>query len=79
METYERYQKAFTEKAIQNGYSVDEINKCLNYSKPIIEKGIPVIYNTSHLSALVGFNKKYLKRASAHTSSFYKRHVIPKK
>lgn len=79
MDTFEKFQKAFTEKAIQNGYSVDEINKCLIYSKTIIEKGFPVIYNTSHLSALVGYNKKYLKRASAYTSHFYKRHVIPKK
>lgn len=79
MDTFEKYQKAFTEKALQNGYSDDEINKCLFYSKSIIDKGFPVIYNTSHLSALVGYNKKYLKRASAYTSYFYKRHVIPKK
>ena len=79
MDIFEKYQKSFTEKAIQNGYSVDEINKCLNYAKPIIEKGFPIVYNTSHLSALVGYNKKYLKRASASTSHFYKRHVIPKK
>ncbi|HIC30277.1 MAG TPA: RNA-directed DNA polymerase, partial [Flavobacteriaceae bacterium] len=52
---FEKYQKAFKTKAIQNGYSEDNINKCLHYAKPLIEKGLPVIYNTTHLSLLVGY------------------------
>lgn len=79
MDTFANYQKAFTEKAFKNGFSADEVNKCLTYAKPIIENGLPIIYNTSHLSSLVGYNKTYLKRASAYTSYFYKQHKIPKK
>lgn len=79
MDTFANYQKAFTEKAFKNGFSADEVNKCLTYAKLIIQNGLPIIYNTSHLSALVGYNKKYLKRASAYTSYFYKQHKIPKK
>lgn len=79
MVTFDKYKKKFTEKAIQTGYSADEVNKCLDYAKPILEKNLPVIYNTSNLSALVGFNKQYLKRASAYPDYFYKEHIIPKK
>jgi len=79
MNDFEKYQKAFSEKAIGNGFSTDEINRCLKYSKPIINNGFPIIYNTSHLGACIGYNKSYLKRASAYTKSFYKTHVILKK
>lgn len=79
MTIIDKYKKAFTEKAINSGFSDDEIQKCLQYAEPILQKGLPVIYNTTHLSSLVGYNKRYLKRASAYTKYFYKQHVIPKK
>lgn len=79
MMTFDKYKKAFTVKALQSGFSADEVNKCLAYAKPLLDNNLPVIYNTSNLSALVGYNKKYLKRASAYSEYFYKEHHIPKK
>jgi len=76
---FDTYKKRFTDKAINNGFSQENINKCLSYAEPIINKGLPIIYNTSHLSALVGYNKLYLKRAAKFTKYFYRHFTIPKK
>lgn len=78
MDNFNKYEKKFIEKAILNGYSADNISKCLEYAKPLIDKGVPVIYNTSHLSALVGYNKNYLKRAVFYTKYFYRYFKIKK-
>jgi RNA-directed DNA polymerase len=75
---FTKYQKQFTEKAINNGYSEDNIQKCLLYAEPIISKGFPIIYNTSHLSLLVGYNKNYIKRSVLHTKYFYRKFTIKK-
>lgn len=76
---FKTYSKRFTEKAINSGYSEENIQKCLTYAEPILSKGFPIIYNTSHLSALVGYNKTYLKRAALYTKHFYREFSILKK
>ena len=76
---FEIYQTKFRDKAAQSGYSESNIQKCLNYAKPLLDKNLPIIYNTSHLSGLVGYNKLYLKRAADHTYYFYRYFSIPKK
>jgi len=74
----EQYIKAFTEKAETSGYSSEIIQKCLAYAVPLLDKNLPVIYNLSHLSALVGYNTNYLKRAVFFTKFFYKKYRITK-
>ncbi len=76
---FTKYKKLFIEKAINSGYSEDNINKCLVYAQPIISKGFPVIYNTSHLSSLIGYNKSYIKRSVQYTKYFYRKFTITKK
>jgi len=76
---FKAYKKKFVEKAQNVGYSYENIEKCLTYAEPIINKGLPVIYNTSHLSALVGYNKNYIKRAALSTPNFYKKYQAKKK
>ncbi len=78
-ESIEAYEKEFRKKALERRYSEEEIKACLDYAIPLIEKELPVIYNTSHLSALVGYTKSYLKRASIYTPFFYRTFTIPKK
>jgi hypothetical protein len=39
---------------------------------------VPVIYNTSHLSVLVGY-KEYLKKAALHTKYFYRDFEVVKR
>lgn len=76
---FETYIKSFREAAINAGYSELSIQRCLNYAEPLISKGFPVIYNTSHLASLVGYKKKYLKRAALYPIYFYREFKIPKK
>lgn len=76
---FEQYKQEFETKASNSGYTADNIQRCLNYAKPLIEKGFPVIYNTSHLSSLVGYSKDYIKRAVIYTPYFYRDFEIKKK
>lgn len=77
--TYDVYEKNFRLKASLAGYSEEEILKCLKYAKPLLDKSLPVIYNTSNLAALVGYNKNYMKRAVHHPDFFYRIFNIKKK
>ncbi|WP_338813295.1 reverse transcriptase family protein [Bernardetia sp. Wsw4-3y2] len=79
---FEEYKKIFVEKAKENNYSETDISRCLSYSEKLFANQVPVIYNTTHFSGLVGYRKSYLKRVSRHSSSipyFYRRFSIPKK
>ncbi|WP_299459102.1 reverse transcriptase domain-containing protein [uncultured Microscilla sp.] len=78
--TYKEYETLFRHKAQNVGYSEDDIKSHLDYAKPLIEKGLPVIYNTSHLSSLVGYTRNYLKRVvSPRTPHFYRTFKVKKK
>ena len=76
---YGTYKELFTEKALNNGFSQDNINSCLLYAERLYHANIPVIYNTTHLSNLVGYKKSYLKRAVFFNQYFYKEFRINKK
>jgi RNA-directed DNA polymerase len=52
----------------QRGYTripEQNIQRCLDYAAPLFSNAVPVIYNTSHLSVLVGY-----KRVSKESSSY---------
>jgi RNA-directed DNA polymerase len=76
---FEHYKQEFETKASNSGYTADNIKRCLDYAQPLIDKGFPVIYNTSHLSVLVGYRKDYIKRAVVYTPYFYRDFEIKKK
>ncbi|MBI3133977.1 MAG: RNA-directed DNA polymerase [Bacteroidetes bacterium] len=76
---FERYKEAFEKAASNSGYSEENINYCLGYAEVLFRNNVPVIYNTSHLSALVGYKKEYLKKAVVHTPFFYRDFQIKKK
>lgn len=76
---FEKYKQEFEVKASKSGYTAENILHCLNYAKPLIEKGFPIIYNTSHLSVLVGYKKDYIKRAVIFTPKYYRNFEIKKK
>jgi RNA-directed DNA polymerase len=69
---FSNYKDAFTKEAIQRGYSEQNIQRCLDYAAPLFSNAVPIIYNTSHLSVLVGYKKKYLQKAALHTKYFYR-------
>jgi len=76
---FDAYQAQFTKSAINAGYSQDNIIACLDYAKPLIDRGLPVIYNTSHLAALVGYRKEYIKKAAFNTPYYYRNFAVKKK
>ncbi|HEY5591781.1 MAG TPA: reverse transcriptase family protein [Paludibacter sp.] len=77
--TFETYKEKFVQKASENGYSGENISKCLKYAEPLIKNNFPVIFNTSHFCALVGYNKAYIKKAALYPRSYYRHFQIPKK
>lgn len=73
------YVNKFTEKALENGFSTDYIEKCLSYANPLLSNNLPVVYNIYHLSGLVGYNVSYLKRAVKFPKYFYRKFEIDKR
>ncbi|MET0759988.1 MAG: reverse transcriptase family protein, partial [Flavobacterium sp.] len=76
---FEKYSIAFTKEALKKGYTEQNIQRCLDYAKVLFSNRVPVIYNTSHLSELVGYKKEYLNKAIFHTNYFYRNFEILKK
>lgn len=77
--TFEEYREKFIEKATEAGFSEDNIQACLAYARPLLESGLPVIYNTTNLAAFVGYSRAYIKRAALFTKSYYRSFQIKKK
>lgn len=76
---FTKYKYDFTKEAFKKGMSKNNIQRCLDYAEILSSKDVPVIYNPSHLSALLGYKKEYLKKAALHTSYFYRDFDITKK
>ncbi|HVS92171.1 MAG TPA: reverse transcriptase family protein [Mucilaginibacter sp.] len=77
--TFQQYSEVFRKNALAATFSEAEIQHCLAYAEPILEQKLPVIYNTTHLSALVGYRKVYLKKAVLYASYFYRKFIISKR
>jgi RNA-directed DNA polymerase len=76
---FEQYECIFRQKAKDAGFSEENVKLCLFYAQPLIENNLPVIYNTTNLSALVGYKVSYLKKAALYTDYFYRSFKIKKK
>lgn len=76
---FDLYKTEFINCALEAGYSQHNIEKCLDYAENLFQNNVPVIYNTTHLSALVGYDQSYLKRASTRTNYFYRDFEIKKR
>ena len=76
---FTQYENSFITEATKVGYSQLNIQRCLDYAETLFTNKVPVIYNSSHLSAIVGYRKEYLKKAALHTKYFYRDFEITKK
>jgi len=76
--TYAQYETSFRKKALNAGFSEDNILRCLEYAKPLVENDFPVIFNTTNLCALVGYNKDYIKGAAIDPKFYYRSFKIKK-
>ncbi|MFK7796987.1 MAG: retron St85 family RNA-directed DNA polymerase [Aureispira sp.] len=76
---FQKYSQEFRAKAENAGYSEENILLCINYAEKLFRKKVPIIYTTSHLAALVGYQKNYLKRAVKRPEFFYREFKIKKR
>ena len=76
---FSNYEDTFTKEATKMGYTPQNIERCLDYAEILFSNDVPVIYNSAHLAGLVGYKKKYLKKAALHTKYFYRDFEILKK
>jgi RNA-directed DNA polymerase len=77
--TWDEYKVRFQKQAINVGLSRDVIEKCLSYAFDLFKSGLPIIYDQNQLSLLVGYNVKYLLKASNSNGPFYRTYKIPKR
>lgn len=76
---FAHYKDAFIKEAHKTGYSLTNIQRCLDYADALFLHEVPVIYNPAHLSGLVGYKKEYLKKASLFPNYFYRDFEVAKK
>lgn len=72
------YRKKFIEAAKSEGKSEEYIDRCLCYAKPLLDRGLPVIFNAKHFSRLVGVKTEYLYIMANGSARFYRCFRIPK-
>ena len=78
----ETYSRLFKEKANNVGYSEVNITKCLTYADTLISNNVPIIYNLTHLSKLVGIERGYIVQsalASKYSQAYYRYYDVKKK
>ena len=73
------YREKFTTNAKRAQKSATYIKKNLDYAEKLYNQNLPIIYNPSHFSKLVGYSLQYLYAASNASSKFYREFEIKKK
>lgn len=79
---FKTYSENFRKNSTNLGYSEDNIRGCLNYAEKLFKNELPVIYNLTHFSKLVGFERNYIIQAavaSKYSDAYYRYHKILKK
>lgn len=76
---WSEYQQRFISLALSRQRTQAYIQHYLSYAHTLYRKGLPIIYNAEHLSALLGFNKQSIIAVHNNPSSQYITYGIPKK
>jgi RNA-directed DNA polymerase len=79
---FKTYSENFRKNSTNLGYSEDNIRGCLNYAEILFKNELPIIYNLTHFSKLVGFERNYIIQAavaSKYSDAYYRYHKILKK
>lgn len=75
---FAEYSYQFKQLAILQGRTEDYINSCLRYAKKLLDSNVPIIYDSEHLSGLVGYKLSYIKSVVKYPQSFYWKYKIKK-
>ena len=73
------YREQFITTAKKANKNSGYIKKNLKYAEKLYNQKLPIIYNASHFSKLVGYSLQYLYAASNDSSKFYREFEIKKK
>lgn len=73
------YEARFRLAASENGKDDAYVRRCLAYARPLVAKGLPVIYDHRHFSQLTGVHLKYLYSSVHSPSRYYREFAIQKR
>lgn len=73
--TYSEWKSHFRSRGIRSDLS----SQYLDYIRPLVKRGVPVIFDFRHLCDLLGRTPGFIARASCAPESFYRNFSIPKK
>ncbi len=79
MINWKKYSRSFRRSAKIKGLTSKQIIKLLHYARNLNEKNLPIIYDVTHFSLLVGYDIEYVLGASNNSIKFYRTFYIPKK
>lgn len=75
---FERYERDFRLQAQRLRRSSLVIDSCLRYARPLVERGVPVIYSGQDFALRVGYVADFLYAASAVPNHFYRTFSVKK-
>ena len=75
---WENYEKKAIFACKSSGKSDEYIARYLAYAKPLFEQDVPIIFNASHFSDLVGYDHSYVCSMAYSPKSFYRTFKIKK-
>ncbi|MED0666648.1 retron St85 family RNA-directed DNA polymerase [Bacillus badius] len=76
---WEEYRRNFMKAAVEKGRNSEYIEKNLAYAFQLYSQGLPIVYDQTHFSYLVGYNIEYLLKVSNSQRNFYRSFKIKKK
>src|ERR1700737_3406876 len=82
MTDWEDYEKRFRAEVrradARRRFDPEYADRCLAYARPLVQRGLPIIYDQHHFARLVGYETRYLFAASNSPEKFYRTYRIPK-
>ena len=77
--TWRQYVFQIRHHARQLEFPSKPLKDCILYAKRLHRRGLPVIYEHTHLASLVGYDTDYLFGVANHAAKYYRSFEIPKK
>lgn len=77
--TWESYSGRFSAAARKTAHSEEYIQGCLSYGERLWARGLPIIYDIDHFSALVGYSRRYILMCAHAADAAYRPFAIKKK
>lgn len=76
---WDTYEKNFKKQAVAQGIAQEKIDAWLAYASMLFSKNLPIIYDQTHLSLLIGINNEYLHAMANAPEHFYRTFYIRKR